>query len=78
LQTPPKGGDYAAGWGVASREWAGGVTLTHSGSNTLWFATTWIAPRKDLVLAAVTNQANDEAEMGVDEVFEPLIERYAK
>lgn len=61
LQTPPTGGDYACGWGVTDRDWAGGTTLTHSGSNTLWFATTWIAPAKNTTLAVITNRGDDPA-----------------
>src|SRR4029079_7321634 len=44
LSTPPFGGDYALGWIVTQREWAGGTVLTHSGSNTMNYATVWIAP----------------------------------
>ncbi len=78
LQTPPRGGDYALGWGVESRSWAGGTVLTHSGSNTMFLATVWIAPAKNLIMVAATNAADAEAENGIDEAFAPLIERYAK
>ena len=30
LHTPPVGSDYAFGWGVAQRQWAGGKTLSHA------------------------------------------------
>lgn len=76
LQTPPAGADYACGWGVTTRDWAGGTTLTHSGSNTLWFATTWIAPAKNTTLAVITNRGDEPAATAVDTAFGPLIETY--
>jgi CubicO group peptidase (beta-lactamase class C family) len=77
LQTPPSGGDYACGWGVASRSWAGGTALTHSGSNTMWYATVWLAPAKNLAFAVATNRGDDVAANAVDSAFAPLIQRYA-
>lgn len=78
LLTPPAGGDYAMGWGVTTRPWAGGRALSHSGSNTMFYATAWIAPEKDLVLLAATNAGDDAAAAAVDEAFAPMIEAYAK
>ena len=77
LHAPPQGGDYAAGWGVLQRSWAGGGTLTHSGSNTMWYATTWLAPAKNLAFTVVTNCASNAAPGTVDAAFGPLIQRYA-
>lgn len=54
-------GDYAAGWGVVQREWAGGTALTHMGSNTLWFAIVWVAPATDRVYLVAMNAGGDEA-----------------
>lgn len=53
--------EYASGWVVAEREWAGGKVLMHSGSNTVWFSTIWLAPRRDLAFLAVTNTCNHKA-----------------
>jgi D-alanyl-D-alanine carboxypeptidase len=78
LQTPPPGGEYAAGWGVTTRPWAGGTALTHSGSNTVWYATAWLAPARNLTLAVVTNCGGDAAEAAVDAAFAPLIKRFAR
>jgi len=77
LQTPPPGGDYACGWGVVDRAWAGGTALAHSGSNTLWYVTAWLAPAKDLTFAVVTNRGDDIAGTATDQAFGPLIQRYA-
>ncbi len=78
LQTPPLGGNYAMGFGVTKRDWGGGTVLTHSGSNTLFYATVWIAPEKDLVMLVATNAADDAAANAVDSAFAPMIEAYAK
>ena len=76
LHTPSPGGDYAMGWGVEERGWAGGRTLTHSGSNTLWYATVWIAPEKGMAFFAVTNVGGDAGGKAVDEAIEMLIGRH--
>lgn len=76
LQTPPDGGDYAAGWLVLDRPWAGGVALTHSGSNTMWYATAWVAPATEMSFAVVTNRGDEAAAAAVDAAFAPLIEAY--
>ncbi|HEU5058280.1 MAG TPA: serine hydrolase domain-containing protein [Kofleriaceae bacterium] len=76
LQAPAAGGDYAAGWVVVERDWAGGLALTHSGSNTMWFATTWLAPANDITYAVVTNRGDDDAAAAVDSAFAPLIDAY--
>jgi D-alanyl-D-alanine carboxypeptidase len=77
LQTPPEGGDYAAGWIVVTRPWAGGIALSHTGSNTMWVATTWLAPAKSLAFAVVTNRFGDVAVHTVDAASLALIRRYA-
>ena len=53
---------YAMGWMIADGQpWAGGPALTHAGSNTMWFAVAWLAPKKDFAVLVACNQANDEA-----------------
>jgi len=64
LHTPAPGGKpkYAMGWMIADgHPWAGGPALTHAGSNTMWMAVAWIAPRKDFAVLVACNQANDKA-----------------
>jgi CubicO group peptidase (beta-lactamase class C family) len=73
LQTPPAGADYADGWIVCQRTWAGGPALTHGGSNTSWYATIWIAPAINLAFLAATNQGGKVAEKAVDEAIGALI-----
>lgn len=78
LHTAPAGGDYAMGWVLAPRSWSGGVALTHVGSNTMFMATAWIAPAKDLVFLVVTNAADEAASRASDDAIGALVETYAK
>jgi CubicO group peptidase (beta-lactamase class C family) len=73
LHTPPFGGDYAFGWGVAQRQWANGTVYTHAGSNTMNYAVAWMAPARDFAVLVVTNQGGDEAVRGTDEAAAALI-----
>ncbi len=77
MHAPPPGGDYAMGWGVADRSWAGGTVLTHDGSNTLFYATTWVAPKIDRAFFAATNQAGSAGPAAVDNAVSALIPKYA-
>lgn len=76
LHTPAPGSDYACGWGVAQRSWAGGTVLQHSGSNTMWYATVWIAPERNFAMFAVTNADGDPGQQGTDAAIVALIARY--
>lgn len=63
LLTPAAGSPpaYAAGWGVGTAPWAGvggrGPTISHNGSNTMWFATVLAAPERGLGFIALANDA---------------------
>ncbi|WP_428150429.1 serine hydrolase domain-containing protein [Brevundimonas sp.] len=49
---------YAGGWITPpGQPWAQGVCLTHDGSNTLWYASTWVAPGIGKAFVAVSNDA---------------------
>lgn len=71
LHTAPFGGDYALGWGVHRRPWAGGEFLAHSGSNTMNMAVVWMAPHRNFAVLAVCNQG-DQAK-ACDDVCGALI-----
>lgn len=61
LLTPAAGSPpaYAAGWAVGTAPWAGvggpGPTISHNGSNTMWFATVLAAPERGLGFIALSN-----------------------
>jgi CubicO group peptidase (beta-lactamase class C family) len=76
LHTPFPETTYALGWGVVEREWARGSTLVHSGSNTLWYHTIWVAPERDLAIVAVTNVAGEHTAMVVDIAVGAILRRF--
>ena len=51
-------GDYAAGWSIQEREWAGGTALDHDGSNGAWRTTLWISPDRGIAYLAAANAAD--------------------
>jgi len=66
------------GWLVGERNWAGGKTLAHAGSNTLWFAVIWIAPNKDAAFLAASNCGSENAFRACDEAIATMIEKFLK
>ena len=76
LHTPPSGGDYACGWVVVQRGWAGGNALMHNGSNTMWYVVMWLAPERNFAVVVGTNLAGPDAEQGCDEVASAMIHRW--
>ncbi len=78
LHTPAGGGDYAMGWGVTSRPWAGGTALTHTGSNTMFLAVIWLAPEKDMAFVAATNVAGAAAAKACDDAVATLVRRLTR
>lgn len=49
---------YAGGWILPPNQpWAAGPCLTHDGSNTLWYASAWVAPAIGKAFVAVSNDA---------------------
>lgn len=76
LHTPPPGGDYAQGWGVATDPKLGRI-LSHAGSNTLWFAVIRLAPERGIGVVIATNSASPEAQRALPDAAESLLSRYA-
>ena len=76
LHTAVGGGDYAFGWAVLNRPWAGGRVLTHTGSNTMNFAVMWVAPERDFAAVATTNAPGEEAAKACDEAVSLVIRRW--
>lgn len=73
----PVGDDtHALGWIVVHRDWAGGNALTHSGSNTTFFAVIWMAPARDFGLVVACNAGGPRAEQACDRAAWELIRRY--
>ncbi|MDB6152095.1 MAG: Beta-lactamase [Chthoniobacteraceae bacterium] len=75
LHTSASGQDYAMGWNVTERGWAGGRTLVHNGTNTMFYAVIWIAPEKNAAFVAATNAAGPAAEKACDDAISALVQR---
>jgi CubicO group peptidase (beta-lactamase class C family) len=73
LHIPPPACEYAGGWNVFERSWAGGAALNHNGSNTSWFATIWLAPARNFAILVATNQGDKQAERACDQAASALI-----
>jgi CubicO group peptidase (beta-lactamase class C family) len=61
--------DYAGGWLITERPWAGGLALTHAGSNTTWYCVAWLAPRKDFAVLIATNYFADSVPAAADKAI---------
>ena len=72
LHTPPAGSEYAGGWFVANRTWAGGRILMHNGSNTMWYASIWLAPSRNFAILAAANHGGDGAAKACEEAVAGL------
>jgi CubicO group peptidase (beta-lactamase class C family) len=72
----PVGGDYALGWVVTERKWAGGRALTHSGSNNMFYVVVWMAPEKNSAVIIASNIGVNDAAAGCDEAAGKLIKEY--
>ncbi len=66
-------GDYAGGWIVVEREWAQGKAFSHSGSNTTWFTTVWIAPELNRSFIVATNSCDENSSIICDKIIGQLI-----
>ena len=83
LHTPPPeakeddpDNNYACGWVVLQRDWAGGIAWWHNGSNTMWYIVMWLAPQKNFAVIVATNIAGKDAEEGTDEAAVAMIEKW--
>lgn len=76
LEVRAPAASYALGWGVVERDWADGVAINHSGSNTMNYAVVWAAPSKRLGVLVATNIAYDAVPAEIDQVVSTLIGEY--
>ena len=65
LHIPPPSCEYAGGWIVVERSWAGGAALNHAGSNTSWYAVIWLAPARNFAVLVATNQGDKPGGTGL-------------
>ena len=76
LHTPPEGQDYAMGWAVTTRKWAGGTALMHSGENTNSYAVMWLSPTENTCFVATCNADCADAATACDAAITMLINRF--
>ncbi|MCF7731316.1 MAG: beta-lactamase family protein [Akkermansiaceae bacterium] len=77
LHSPPEGADYACGWVVLKRDWAGNSkALMHNGTNTMWYLVMWLAPERNFAVISATNIAGPEAEKACDEAASAMIRKW--
>lgn len=83
LPLSDQGDGYAAGWMTTRRPWARGGnaddvgrTLTHAGSNTIWFAVAWLAPERDFAVLVVSNSGSNGAARLCDTIASDAISRF--
>lgn len=76
LHTGIADNDYAMGWIIAPRSWANGSTLTHSGSNTLWYSNIWIAPARNWACIVVTNYGSTNAFDATDAMVWAMVQQF--
>lgn len=70
------GGYYAMGWEVSDNELAGGLALSHAGSNGLNYAVAWLAPGRHFAVISATNQGPGVAANPLNPVATRLIHYY--
>jgi CubicO group peptidase (beta-lactamase class C family) len=64
---------YAVGWIATTRPWGNGRVLTHSGSNTMFFCTVWIAPNRNFAVLVACNQGPPASTAACDAVVTTCI-----
>ena len=73
------GNKHAMGWMVfnsGEQLWAEGPALYHSGSNTVFYTTVWIAPAHNAALLTATNMGGTDAFLALDGLTGTLIGIY--
>jgi hypothetical protein len=73
---PVSGDGYGYGWGVCTRDWAGGKALNHNGSNTMNYCVAWLAPAKKFGVLVCSNQGGEAAFKACDAAAYAMILRY--
>ena len=66
----------ARGWAKGLGQGDTGRVLTHTGSNTMWFAVVWLAPEKDWAVLVCCNKGGGEAAKACDEAVAAMIRKY--
>jgi CubicO group peptidase (beta-lactamase class C family) len=76
LHTPKAGEQYVGGWLLANPSADERPTLTHTGSNTLWYCSIWLDLGRDLGFLVAANSGGQPAEDACQQAIRSL-RRYA-
>ena len=68
--------NYALGWWVSERTWAGGRLLNHWGDANVFHTSVWMAPHKDFAVLVVMNTSGEQAYKAMQEVVWTLIQHF--
>lgn len=78
IMNPPEGQNAAMGWIVHGREWAGGVAMTHDGSNGRWYSVAWMAPRKEFAVLVATNMGGGNVGIACNQLAWDVIQEHLR
>ena len=76
LHTPQGEHNYAMGWSVSTRRWAGGTVLMHNGDNEMFYAVMWLGPHSNTAFVAACNADGPDAVEACDEAITMLINEF--
>ena len=70
------GDNYALGWWVTERTWAGGRLLNHWGEGVVTHSSVWIAPHENFAVLMAMNTSGEQAHKAGNEVVWTLIQHF--
>jgi CubicO group peptidase (beta-lactamase class C family) len=76
LHTPPPGEEYALGWAVTKRSWAGGTALMHNGDNDRFYSELWLGLGADTAFLVASNSTSRLAKSACQKALRALINAY--
>ncbi len=76
LHTPPLGEEYALGWAVTKRSWAGGTALMHNGDNDRFYSEMWLGLAADTAFLVASNSTSRLAKSACQKALRALINAY--
>jgi CubicO group peptidase (beta-lactamase class C family) len=69
------GGSYSLGWALYEGSWAGGVAYGHNGSNSIFYASAWMAPNLNYAVLVAANAGDSHTADAVEEAGEQVFTR---
>ena len=68
---------YSFGWGIRDNAQIGGKTLTHDGSNGMWYARIRLVRDRDIAILVVSNSATPGTTKAMTDVSKMLLAKFA-